>query len=109
MFNHRRIAAIGALTAGCLVLAAPADAQPAPTVMTCTNPASGTTWQVRIDYVRKTVDGYPASIGDSVISWFDPKDNGTYTLFRSTGKLRFIGSSSTGGYSVFDRCRPATP
>lgn len=105
MSSSQLIGAIGGLIVGGLVAASSAGAQPAAAVMICTNPASGTTWKIHIDDRQATVDGYPATIGDSEISWFDPKDNGTYTLFRRTGKLRFIGPSSTGGYSVFDKCQ----
>ncbi|MDE2166176.1 MAG: hypothetical protein KGJ66_07550 [Alphaproteobacteria bacterium] len=106
MFNSLRMAVMGGLLAGGLAFAASAGAQPAPAAMTCTNPASGTTWQIKIDYGRRTVDGYPADIGDAEISWFDAKDNGTYTLERKTGKLSFVAASSTGGYFLFDQCRP---
>ena len=109
MFARRHIAALIGLTTGLTVLAAAAAAaaQPTTTVMACTNPASGTTWQIRIDYGRHTVDAYPASISDADISWHDDKDGGTYTLDRKTGKLSFVAASSTGGYFLFDQCRPA--
>ena len=109
MFNSRRFATICGLVAGGLALAAPVGAQPAPAAMTCTNPASGATWQIRIDYGHRTVDGYPAAISDAEISWFNAKDGGTYTLDRRTGKLSFVAPSSTGGYFLFDQCRPAAP
>jgi len=79
-------------------------AAPTESALTCTNPASGTTWQIRIDYQGKTVDANAADISDATISWHDPKDGGNYTLDRQSGKLTFVAPSSTGGYMVFDRC-----
>ena len=105
MFRGRLTAAI----AGTMALVAPVGAQPTLTVMDCTNPASGTSWQIRIDYERHTVDGYAASIDESKIAWHDAKDNGNYALDRKTGKLTFVAPSSTGGYFLFDQCRPAAP
>ena len=78
--------------------------QPALAV-TCTNPFSGATWQIRIDYDRGTVDSYPARIGDAEISWHDAKDGGHYTLDRASGKLTVVVASSTGGYFLHDLCR----
>jgi hypothetical protein len=74
------------------------------TAITCTNPASGATWQIRIDYDRRTVDSYPASITDTTISWHDDSDGGNYTLDRKTGELTVVIASSTGGYFLHDRC-----
>jgi hypothetical protein len=85
--------------------AAAAQAQPHVAVVTCSNTASGTTWQIRIDYRRATVDSYPARIGASAISWHDAKDGGTYTLNRKTGALTFVAPSSTGGYFLHHQCR----
>src|ERR1700722_4782088 len=73
-------------------------ATPAESAITCTNPASGTTWQIRVDYVHNTVDANAASISDSKISWHDAKDGGNYTLDRKSGDLTFVAPSSTGGY-----------
>ena len=72
--------------------------------VTCTNPASGTQWQIRIDYAQSTVDTYPASITEGKISWRDPSDGGNYTLDRKSGNLTVVIASSTGGYFLFDRC-----
>lgn len=74
------------------------------TAITCTNPASGATWQIKVDYANSTVDTNAASISDSKISWHDGKENGNYTLDRKTGTLIFTGPSSTGGYFISDRC-----
>jgi len=73
--------------------------------VTCTNPASGIQWQIRIDYTRGTVDSYPASITEAKISWHDASDGGTYTLDRKSGNLTVVIASSTGGYFLFDRCK----
>jgi len=72
--------------------------------LTCTNPASGKSWQIKIDYAAKTVDANAADISDAKISWHDAKDGGNYTLDRKSGALTFVAPSSTGGYFVFDRC-----
>ena len=81
------------------------EAKPGETAITCTNPASGATWQIRIDYDRGAVDSNPARISDATISWHDQSDGGNYTLDRKTGNLTVIVASSTGGYFLYDRCR----
>src|ERR1700689_1234588 len=65
--------------------------------VTCTNPHSGATWQIRIDYDHSTVDSNPARINNATISWRDAKDGWNYTLDRKSGKLTVILASSTGG------------
>lgn len=84
-------------------------AAPSESAITCTNPASGATWQIKIDYANRTVDANAASVSDSKISWHDPKDGGNYTLDRKTGALTFVASSSTGGYFISDRCTLDNP
>jgi len=84
----------------------PADAQQGEAKMTCTNLASGASWQIRIDYDGRTVDLNPAHISDATISWHDAKDGGNYTLDRKSGNLTVILASSTGGSFLYDRCRP---
>ncbi len=94
------------VAATCLA-AAPVGAQPevnAPPI-TCTNPASGATWQIGIDYDRATVDTNPARVSDAEISWRDAKDGWNYTLDRRSGELTVIVASSTGGYFLHDHCR----
>lgn len=105
MFPNRHLAGIAAL-AVCAASAPPERQAPSrePTI-TCTNPASGTTWQITIDYARATVDSNPASVSDTEISWHDAKDGGNYTLDRTTGKLTVVVASSTGGYFLHHRCR----
>jgi hypothetical protein len=87
--------------------AALAQAPPGTGRVTCTNPASGATWPVVIDDAHQTVDGFPARFGDEAITWLDSRDGGHYRLDRATGALRVIIASSTGGYFLHDRCRPA--
>ncbi len=105
MIVMRLAVAIGALV---LVMAAPAsagEAQRGQTAITCTNVASGTSWQIKVDYDKGTVDSNPARISDAEISWHDPSDGGNYTLDRKSAKLTAIVASSTGGYSLFHRCK----
>jgi hypothetical protein len=100
-----------AVSLACLGLAVfsvsgePGVAIAAESAITCTNPASGTQWQIRIDYARSTVDTYPASITEAKISWHDASDGGNYTLDRKSGSLTVVVASSTGGYFLFDRCK----
>ncbi len=99
-------AAAGILTlAASVALAASTNEQPAETAITCTNPASGATWQIQIDYAKRTVDSNPARISNKEISWRDAKDGRNYTLNRVSGELTVVGASSTGGYFLFDRCK----
>ena len=73
--------------------------------ITCTNPASGASWQVKIDYDRATADSNPARINDAQISWHDSTDGGNYTLDRRSGELTVVVASSTGGYFLHHRCK----
>ena len=82
-----------------------ADTLPGETTITCSNLASGATWQVRIDYDRRTADSNPARISDAQISWHDPTDGGNYTLDRASGELTVVVASSTGGYFLHHRCK----
>lgn len=106
MFQTRHIAAVVAALTSC-VAAAPVLAQSPPhvSVLTCTNPASGTTWQITIDYDHATVDTNPATIKDDDIAWRDAKDMWNYTLDRKSGKLTVVVASSTGGYFLHDTCK----
>jgi hypothetical protein len=80
-------------------------AQPGEVAITCTNPFSGASWQIRIDYDKRTVDSNPARISDATIAWHDAKDGGNYTLDRKTGKLTVVIASATGGNFLYDRCK----
>jgi hypothetical protein len=105
MIVMRLAVSIGALV---LVMAGPAsagEAQHGQSAITCTNVASGTSWQIKVDYDKGTVDSNPARISDAEISWHDPSDGGNYTLDRKSAKLTAIVASSTGGYSLFHRCK----
>jgi hypothetical protein len=73
-------------------------------VITCTNPFSGASWQVRIDYDRGTVDSNPARIRETEISWRDASDGRNYSLDRKSGKLTVVVASATGGNFLYDRC-----
>jgi hypothetical protein len=102
----KRLPAVGIVVAvaGLAVPAMADAAQPGAAAMTCTNPASGATWQISIDYDKVTVDANPAQISDAKISWHDAKDGGNYTLDRASGNLTVVVASSTGGYFLYDRC-----
>ncbi len=96
------LAAIGSVA---LSAASAVQAQHGERAITCTNPASGATWQIRIDYEKSTVDSNPARIGAGEITWRDLKDGWNYTLDRKTGDLTVIIASSTGGNFLHDRCK----
>src|SRR5262245_61965353 len=98
-------AGISALAAAIAVPSMSVGAQRGETAITCTNPVSGATWQIRIDYDRSTVDSNPARISDTKISWHDAADGGNYTLDRKSGNLTVIVASSTGGFFLYDRCK----
>ena len=103
MFRNRVLAAgIAGLAAGLTVVHC--EAQEGEIAVTCTNPVSGTSWQIMIDYRKATVDSYPAAITRGEISWFDPKDRGNYRLDRKSGDLTASVASSTGGYFRHSRC-----
>ena len=89
-----------------MAAAAVGDAAPlGATAVTCTNNASGASWQIKIDYDKGTVDSYPARISDAKISWHDGTDGGNYTLDRKSGDLTVIVASATGGKFLYPHCR----
>ena len=106
MLVNRNMAAWIATLAACLAIAVPrqACAQQGEVAVTCTNPYSGATWQIRIDYEHSTVDANPARISNDEIVWHDTKDGGNYTLDRASGKLTVVLPSSTGGFFLHDQC-----
>jgi hypothetical protein len=109
LFRNRLLAAgIAAAAAGLAVPPLNGHAQQGESAITCTNPVSGTAWQIRIDYGKATVDANPARITQGAISWFDPKDFGNYTLDRKSGDLTTSVASSTGGYFRRARCNLET-
>ena len=109
MFLTRHVAAAIAALAACLRPAggrARRRAAPAARArVTCTNPASGATWQISIDYDRATVDANPARVSDAEISWHDAKDGWQLHARPSLRRLTVVVASSTGGYFLHDHCR----
>ena len=100
-----RAAAIAALAAGFAIFAFDGAAQAEAVFVTCTNPYSGASWRIAIDYDLKTVDSNPASIDETQIWWRDVKDGWRYTLDRKSGALTVVLASSTGGSFLYDQCR----
>ena len=99
------ILAIAALAAGALAPSFPSAARAGEVAVACTNPFSGASFKIAIDYGRKTVDANPASISASEISWRDTRDGWKYTLDRKSGRLTVVLASSTGGNFLHDDCR----
>jgi hypothetical protein len=97
------------LAAGTAALAlgtvASVQAQQGEIPISCTNPVSGTTWQIRIDYAKSTVDSNPARISAGEITWRDLKDGWNYALDRKTGNLTVTIASATGGNFLYHRCK----
>jgi len=98
------LVAVGTLTC-CVVAIANAESGPGATAVTCTNTASGASWQIKIDYDRNTVDSNPANISDAEISWRDAKDGWYYRLDRKSGNLTVTLASATGGNFLYDHCK----
>jgi hypothetical protein len=93
------------LAAGICILAlgiAPAIGEE--TAINCTNLASGSKFQIKIDYDRSTVDSNPARIGVHEISWRD-ENRWNYTLDRQSGNLTIVLASSTGGSFLYENCK----
>jgi hypothetical protein len=105
MVARRLAGGIGALAVGISAAAIGGEAPHGETAITCTNVSSGANWQIKIDYDKGTVDSNPARISDAEISWRDPTDGGNYRLDRKSEKLTVVIASSTGGYSLFHRCK----
>jgi hypothetical protein len=97
--------AVFCLLAAAAIAASCRAAQAAGLAVTCTNPFSGASWQIAIDYDLKTVDSNPASIDQAEISWRDAKDGWRYTLDRKSGALTVILASATGGNFLHDQCQ----
>jgi hypothetical protein len=110
IFVNRPLIAVAALAAVAVAVPAlHAKAAAGETAISCTNPASGATWEIVVNYDGATVDSNPASISDATISWHDAKDMGNYTLDRKSGALTVVVASSTGGYFLHDQCRLGNP
>ena len=75
MILSRLAAGICAWAVSVAVPAFSAEAPRGETAVTCTNVASGTNWQIRIDYDKGTVDANPARISDDL-----PAPDGPYTV-----------------------------
>jgi hypothetical protein len=73
--------------------------------LSCTNSANGASFPVVVDLDHALVDGQPATITDTLITWRDPK-GGTYELERATEKLQLRSASSTGGFFIHFTCKP---
>lgn len=82
-----------------------AEPQHGEVAVTCSNPYSGVSWQIKIDYGRRTVDSNPAEINDSTISWRDARNGWYYVLDRKSGKLTVTMASATGGNFLHDQCK----
>jgi hypothetical protein len=93
-----------AAVTGAVMFAIGGPAMAGETAITCTNPASGASFQIRIDYDRSTVDTNSAEISDRMISWRD-ENRWNYTLDRKSGDLKVVLASSTGGSFLYDRCK----
>ncbi len=80
------------------------SADAAAIIFRCTNPKSGTTWDVIVDYDRSTADSFQAEITATQIAWHDTVHGGYYYLDRASGALTFLNASSTGGYVTHHTC-----
>ena len=97
--------AFGVLSASASAPSLGADSPHGASAVICTNPYSGTTWQIKIDYDRATVDSNPAQISDATISWRGAADGWNYTLDRKSGDLTIVLASATGGNFLYDHCK----
>jgi hypothetical protein len=94
-----------ALAIGIAISAGGSQAQSGETAITCTNPVSGATWQIKIDYDQHTVDSNPAHFSETEIAWRGEKDRWNYKLDRKSGNLTIVLASSTGGNFLYDHCK----
>jgi hypothetical protein len=105
LLKLRSIALLGVLAAVWIVPLSSVKASQDERVITCTNLASGSSWQIRIDFGKAKVDSNPARMSDTKIFWHDSTGGGDYTLDRVSGNLTVVVASSTGGYFLHHRCR----
>jgi hypothetical protein len=97
---------IGLLIFAMAATAVGGEVQRGEVATTCSNLASGASWQIKIGSDKDTVDSYPARINDGrPNSRHDPTDGGNYTLDRKSGELTVVFASSTGGYFPHHRCK----
>ena len=99
-----RTAALAALTLCALATPGAGQTHVHAARITCTNPSSGATWEIDIDYDQATVDRNAARLSSTEITWRDGKDGGHYSLDLRSGELTVTVASSTGGYFLHDRC-----
>lgn len=88
-----------------LLLFVPRIAHADTTTLICTNPSSGTTWDLKVDFDHHMVNSFPAEISDQSITWQDTLHGGIYEYDRISGNMTMRGPSSTGGYFLYYRCR----
>jgi hypothetical protein len=100
-------APIGVVLGIGVALSAAVNAEPqhGAVAMTCTNPYSGASWQIKINYDQRTVDANPAEIDEGTISWRDSANGWRYALDRKSGKLTVTVASATGGNFLYDSCK----
>jgi hypothetical protein len=103
-FVHTLFIAAMVMWSAAVSLRAAAQAPSGEIAVTCTNPYSGASWQIHIDYDRRTVDANPAEISEQTISW-RAQNGWHYTLDRTSGKLTVILASATGGNFLYDQCK----
>ena len=108
-YDRSVIAWVLLLAGGCLGFANSLHAEVSAAAITCTNLSSGASWQIKIDYDRRTVDTYPAHISEFEISWHDDQEGSNYTLDRKSGELTAVVPSSTGGYFLHHHCGAERP
>ena len=103
----RRLGAHGAaaVIAGLAGSARPGPVAAATTAFHCTNPESGASWTLKIDFDHGKVDGYPATVGQRMILWHDTENQGFFRLDQVTGDLRIVHASSMGGWEQHAVCR----
>jgi hypothetical protein len=83
-----------------------APAQAAEITFRCVNPASGASFDLKIDEARQTADSFAAEITPTRVIWRDIVHRGSYELDRRSGQLTFRNASSTGGYILSYQCHP---
>ena len=83
----------------------PMTARASQMILTCTNPSSGTTWDLKVDFDRRMVNSFPASIDDRTITWEDAQRGDIYEFDRASGDMNMRGTSAMGGYFLSYRCR----
>jgi len=105
LFLTRPLAvAIGLSACGFAISALADEAPRGEKAITCTNPASGSNWQIKVDYEHRMVDSHPADISEAEISWHTAEGE-NYKLDRKSGNLTVTVASSTGGYFLHDQCK----